>query len=120
MASRLACSGLWHLCSRVTVMCDGALLFWGWLSTCPPMESGEGIPYFALLVFMAFALPIELSLSQTMSFLTFTVRVPSSNSQWASDQVSGCAGPSCQLELSHNTSSFYSSRPKYNSGINFL
>jgi len=36
------------------------------------MGSNELIPSFALLVFMTFALPIELSLSQPMSFLTFT------------------------------------------------
>ena len=63
---------LWRLSSQVTVTRDGALLSWGWLNTCLPMGSGEWIPCFALLACMSFALPIKLSLSQPMSFLTFT------------------------------------------------
>ena len=56
-------------------MRDGALLSWRWLNTCLPMGKSELIPCFALLVHVAFALPIELSLSQPMSFLTFTLPI---------------------------------------------
>ena len=52
---------LWRLSSQVTVMCDGARLSWGWLSTCLPMGSGEWIPCFALLACPAFALPLFLT-----------------------------------------------------------
>ena len=41
----------------------------------PDMGSGEGIPCFALLACTAFAFPITLSLSQPMSFLTFTLLI---------------------------------------------
>ena len=61
----------WRLSSQVTVTRDGALLSWGRLNTCLLMGSGEWIPCFALLACTAFALPIKLSLSQSMSFLTF-------------------------------------------------
>jgi len=50
-------------------MCDGALLSWRWLHTCLLMGSSELIPCFALPAHAAFALPITLSLSQTMNFL---------------------------------------------------
>jgi len=49
-------------------MHDGALLSWAWRNICLPMGSGELIPWFALLVKVAFALTIGLSLSQSMSF----------------------------------------------------
>jgi len=39
------------------------------------MGSSEGIVCFALLVHMPFALPIKLSLSQSVSFLTFTLHI---------------------------------------------
>ena len=56
--------------------CDGALLSSGWLSTRLPMGRREGIPWFALLVCVAFALPIKLSLFQIMSFLSFLILSP--------------------------------------------
>ena len=83
-------------------MRDGALLSWRWLNTCLPMRSSEWIPYFALLACVAFALPIKRSLSQCMSFLTFTLPVLSSiptRGEWAS----GCVVLSCLLGLNHNT-----------------
>jgi len=66
-------SELWHLSSQVTVSCDGTLLSWRWLNTYLPMGSRERIPCFALLMCMAFVLPIKLSLSQPTSFPTFTL-----------------------------------------------
>ena len=61
--------------SQVAVICDGALLSWRWLNPCLPMGRGELIPWLALLVCEAFALPIKLSLSQPMSFLIFTLLI---------------------------------------------
>jgi len=48
------------------------------------MGSSELIPCFALLAHMAFALPIKISLSQAMSFLTFTLQIPTGEggSEW--------------------------------------
>ena len=67
-------------------MRDGALLSWRWLNTCLPMGSSELIPCFALPLCAAFALPIKLSLSQTMSYLTLTLLilspVPPGGSEW--------------------------------------
>lgn len=48
---------------------DGAWLSWRWLSTCPSLGSGEQIPCLAWLAPAAFALPIKVSLSQSMSFI---------------------------------------------------
>jgi len=42
------------------------------------MGSSEWIPYFALLAYTAFISPVYLSLSQPMSFFTFTLPVLSS------------------------------------------
>ena len=61
----------WCVSSRVTVVCDKALLSWRCLNTCLPMGSWEWIPYFALLARAAFALPVKWSLSQLTSFLNF-------------------------------------------------
>jgi len=49
-----------------------ALLSWKWLNICLPMGSSEWIPYFAMLVHIAFALPSKLSLCQPMRSYTFT------------------------------------------------
>ena len=65
----------WCLSSQVTSMSDGALLSWRWLNICLPLGSSEWIPCFALHVHTAFALPIKLSLSQPMSFCTFTLPI---------------------------------------------
>lgn len=48
-----------------SLLCVMELCFagYGW-NTCLPMGKGEWIPWFALIVFMAFAFPIKLSLSQ--------------------------------------------------------
>jgi len=46
------------------------------------MGSSEIIPYSALLVNTAFALSIKLSLSQPMSFLTFTLPILSPIPLW--------------------------------------
>jgi len=51
----------------------GALL--SWLHTCLLMGRNELILCFVLLAHMAFALPIQLSLSQLTSFLTFTLPI---------------------------------------------
>jgi len=50
-------------------MFDEVLLSWRWLNVCLLMGSSELILYFN------FALPIKLSLSQHMSFLTFTLHI---------------------------------------------
>jgi len=55
------------------------VLFWRWLNTCLLMGSGEQIPCYAFLAHTAFALPIKMSLSQTVSFLTFTLPIVSPN-----------------------------------------
>ena len=68
-------SELQHLNSPVTVMRDGVLLSWRWLNTCLLVGSGEWIHSFPLLVRTAFALPVKLSLSQPMSFLTFILLI---------------------------------------------
>lgn len=57
--------------SQVIIACDGALVSWRWLSTCLPMECGEGVLSFSLLTHMALALPRKLSVCQTMSFPQF-------------------------------------------------
>jgi len=61
------------LSSQVTVTCDGALLSWRWLDTGLLMGSSEWISCFAWLACEAFALPIKVSLSQSTTFLTFTL-----------------------------------------------
>jgi len=58
-------------------MCDGALRSQRWLNACLLIGSNELIPSFALLVHTDFALPVKLILSQPMSFLTFTLLIPS-------------------------------------------
>lgn len=54
------------LTSQVIITCDGALLSWRWLNTC-----------FALLACEALALPIQVSLSQPMIYLHFTLLIVS-------------------------------------------
>ena len=80
-------SELWHLPSQVTITRDGALLSWRWLNTCLPMGNSGWIPCFVLIVYVAFALPIKLPLSEPMSFLTFTLLIlsliPPGGSEWA-------------------------------------
>jgi len=56
-------------------MHDGAVISWRWLNTCLLMGSRELIPHFVLLACVALALPTKLSLSQPMSFLTFTLLI---------------------------------------------
>jgi len=63
------------LSSKVTVMHDTVLLSWRWLNTCLLMGSSERINCLALLSCAAFALLIKLSVSQSMSFLTFTLSI---------------------------------------------
>ena len=65
----------WHSSSQVNVTHDGVLLSWIWLNTCLPMRSSELIPCFDLFACLDFALPIKLSLSQSTSFLTFTLPI---------------------------------------------
>lgn len=60
------------LSSQVAITCDGALPSWRWLKTCLPMGSSEHVPCFALLLCMAFAFPIERSLSQLINFLSLS------------------------------------------------
>lgn len=66
------CSGVCLPKSQLT--CELVLFSWRWLSTCLPMGSGEGIPCFALLVCLAFALP-KRSVPQFMNFLTFSLLI---------------------------------------------
>lgn len=73
---------------------DKALLFWRWLNTCHEF-------FFLLLIHRTFALPIKLSLSQPMSFLTFTLQflLPFPlGRKWASS----CMGLSWLAKWSHN------------------
>ena len=96
------CSEWWRLSSQVAIRRDGALLSWRWLNTCLLMGSGKLIPCLALLACTAFALPIKLSLSQPMNFLTFTLPILSpilTQGEWASRHV----GLSCRLGLNHDT-----------------
>lgn len=65
---------LWCLSYEVTVTCWGPA-FRKWLDICLPMGSSESIPYFAMLVCVAFSLPIKWSLFQPTSFFTFTISI---------------------------------------------
>jgi len=79
----------WHLSSRDTVRCDGALLSWRWLNTCLPMGSSEWVPCFALLADTAFAYLINcLYLNpRVFSLLPFHFSPPC-HSEWeASEQM---------------------------------
>lgn len=60
---------------QVTVTCDEAQLSWGRLNTYLPVGNGEWKPCFAFLGYTAFAFLIKLSLSQPMSFLTFSLLI---------------------------------------------
>ena len=53
------------------------------------MGSCELVPWFGLLVRSAFALPVKLSLSQPMSFLTFILLVLSPIPPGGSEQLRG-------------------------------
>ena len=82
------------LSSQVSVTRDGALLSWRWLNACLPMGSSERIPCFVSLACTAFALPIRLSLSQSMRwFLIFTLLtlspIPPGGSERASERLRG-------------------------------
>ena len=81
-----ASSEWWRLSSQVTVMCDGALPSWRWLNTCLQKGSSEWIPHFVLLACAAFDLPVKLSLTQPMSFSTFTLPnlspIPPGGNEW--------------------------------------
>lgn len=58
----------WHFSSQVTITRAEALLSWGMA------EHGKhSIPCSALIACVAFAFPIELSLSQPISFLSFAL-----------------------------------------------
>jgi len=69
------CLEWWHLHSQVTVTRDGAVFSRRWRNSCLQMGSSKGVSYFALLVHVVFALPIQLSSSQPTSFLTFTIPI---------------------------------------------
>lgn len=56
-------------------MCDGALLSWKCLSIYLLMGNSELIQYFALIAYVTFSLTVVLSLSETKSFLTFTLQI---------------------------------------------
>jgi len=47
----------------------------GCTPACPPMGSAESICWSALLACTAFTLPVKLSVSQCMSFLTFALLI---------------------------------------------
>ena len=91
----------WRLSSQVTIRRDGALLSWGWLNTCLPMGSREWFACFALVACVAFALPVKLSLSQPVNFLTLTLPILSPIPLWGK-WASGCVVLSCWLGLNHN------------------
>lgn len=87
------------LSSHVTLTDNGVLLSWEWMNTCLPMGCSEWIPCFSLLVHMAFALLIKVSLSQHTNIFFFFC---SSNSLpypiwW--DWESSCVGLSWWLGL---------------------
>ena len=65
------------------------------------MRSIERAPYFALFVCPAFVLPINLSLSQPMSFLAFTVPILFAIPPWG-EQENDCLVLSCQLGSNHD------------------
>jgi len=61
---------------EVSITRDGALFSWRWLNFCLLMGSSEWIPCFALLVRMAFALPVKLPLSQEASHFLLLILSP--------------------------------------------
>lgn len=61
--------------SQVIVTQDRARLYWRWLKTCLVMRSGKLICCFAWLICTAFASPINLSLFQPTSFLTYMLLI---------------------------------------------
>jgi len=65
---------LWSLSSHVNVLHHKALPSWQWLSISLSTGSTELTQNF-LLAHEAFALPTRMSLSQAMSFLTFTLLI---------------------------------------------
>ena len=76
-------------------------LFWRWLNGCLPMESSEFIPCFVLLVWAAFAFPIKLSVSQSMSSLFYpSDSLPDPAGEALSEHLQGLGG---SLGLNHNT-----------------
>jgi len=82
---------LWHLSSQETVKCDKALLSSKWLNICLPMWNSEQIPLFALLVHIAFAFPIKLSLSQPVSLFAFYfLSALLGQSEWLGGWTFGC------------------------------
>lgn len=80
----------------------------GW--TLPAMGSGELTPCFALLVCVAFASPIKLSLSQATSYLTFSLLIVSLM-PLVEEWVSGCLGLGCWLGSNHDTVIFRQNWP---------
>lgn len=70
---------------QVAVMCDGPQLSWKLLNICLPMGSDEWIPCFALLTFVAFALSIKLSLSQSIRFLHLLFWLSPPSHCWGSE-----------------------------------
>lgn len=57
--------------SQVIVRSDGGQIFRGWLNAWLPMGWDERIPSFALLAYVAFALPVKQSVFQLMTFAFF-------------------------------------------------
>lgn len=80
--------------SQETTKYDEVLLSWKWLNICLLVENSELIPYFALLAHRAFALPIKLTLSQTLIFLHFPITILSpSHREGASKWLCGAQLP---------------------------
>ena len=90
------------LSPQVSAAGDGALLSWRWLNTCPPVGSHEWIPYFALLAYTAFAVPVKLSLSQPRSSYLCPFDCPPHSRPTGGKWLRGCAGLSCHPGLSHS------------------
>lgn len=70
-----ACWERWSFSSQVTFTWDGTLFSWGWLNSCLPMGTGKWMPSLALLVCVAFVLPVTLPSSQSKSYFTLTLLI---------------------------------------------
>jgi len=72
------------------------------MEPCFPGVSSERISCFALLARTAYALPIKLSLSQPMGFLTFTLLILSPLPTGAGSERAAVWCFSCPLGLNHD------------------
>lgn len=89
------------LSSRLNIKGNRILFFWRWLNICASMGSGEWIPDFALLMWVSFALPVKLSMSQPTNFLTFAFQILFSIPPGESEKAAVVFG--CCWGLNHST-----------------